>query len=251
MFNNPADPQQLLPRHPGRRRRHRGLRLGQRCCCASTCKYCERKGFKTEVDGRDRRATSPASRAPRSRSRANTPSACCAPKPACTGWCASRRSTRRAGATRQFRQRVRLPGGRRLDRDRHQPGRRAHRHLPRLGRGRPAHQQDRLGGAPDAHARPASSCSARTTAASTATATRPGGACARACTTSRCASAWKSSRSWKTPRPTSAGATRSAATCWTRAASRTCAPTSRSRNTQKVLDGDLDPFIEASLKQGV
>jgi peptide chain release factor 2 len=39
------------------------------------------------------------------------------------------------------------PGGRRLDRDRHQPGRRAHRHLPRLGRGRPAHQQDRLGGA--------------------------------------------------------------------------------------------------------
>jgi peptide chain release factor 2 len=34
----------------------------------------------------------------------------------------------------------------------------------------------------------------------------------------------KSSRSWKTPRPTWAGATRSAATCWTTAASRTCAP---------------------------
>ena len=29
MFNNPADPLQLLPRHPGRRRRHRSLRLGQ------------------------------------------------------------------------------------------------------------------------------------------------------------------------------------------------------------------------------
>jgi protein subunit release factor B len=39
----------------------------------------------------------------------------------------------------------------------------------------------------------------------------------------------RSSRSWRTARPTSAGATRSAATCWTRAASRTCAPTSRSQ----------------------
>jgi hypothetical protein len=35
----------------------------------------------------------------------------------------------------------------------------------------------------------------------------------------------KSSRSWKTPRPMWAGATRSARTCWTTAASRTCAPT--------------------------
>ena len=51
----------------------------------------------------------------------------------------------------QLRQRVRLPRGRRLDRDRDQPGRRAHRHLPRVGRRRPAHQQDRLGGAHDAH----------------------------------------------------------------------------------------------------
>jgi peptide chain release factor 1 len=35
----------------------------------------------------------------------------------------------------------------------HQSGRPAHRHLPRLGRRRPAHQQDRLGGAhhPPAH----------------------------------------------------------------------------------------------------
>ena len=45
------------------------------------------------------------------------------------------------------RQRVRLSRSRRLDRDRHQPGRPAHRHLPRLRRRRPAHQQDRLGGA--------------------------------------------------------------------------------------------------------
>ena len=45
------------------------------------------------------------------------------------------------------RQRVRLPRGRRLDRGRHQSGRPAHRHLPRVRRRRPAHQQDRLGGA--------------------------------------------------------------------------------------------------------
>jgi peptide chain release factor 2 len=37
-----------------------------------------------------------------------------------------------------------------------------------------------------------------------------------------------SSRSWKTPSPTSAGATRSVPTCSTRAASRTCAPTTKS-----------------------
>ena len=42
-----------------------------------------------------------------------------------------------------------------------------------------------------------------------------------------------SSRSSKTPRPTSAGATRSGATCSTRAASRTCAPTSRSATPRR------------------
>jgi hypothetical protein len=45
-----------------------------------------------------------------------------------------------------------LPRGRRLDRDRDQPGRPAHRHLPRLRRRRPAHQQDRLRGAHHARA---------------------------------------------------------------------------------------------------
>ena len=43
----------------------------------------------------------------------------------------------------------------------------------------------------------------------------------------------KRSRSSRTPRPTSAGATRSAATCSTRAASRTCAPTSRSATRRR------------------
>ena len=51
-------------------------------------------------------------------------------------------------------------------------------------------------------------------------------------------------------RPTSAGATRSAPTCcsptrW----SRTCAPAMSSGTPADVLDGDLDPFMEASLAQ--
>jgi len=44
-------------------------------------------------------------------------------------------------------------------------------------------------------------------------------------------------------------AARSVRTCWTSRASRTCGPTSRSANTQAVLDGWLDRFIEASLKR--
>ena len=81
--------------------------------------------------------------------------------------------------------------------------------------------------------RPASSCSARTAAASTATAMSRGSGCAHGSMTMRCASARKSSKSSKTARPTLAGAIRSAATCSTRAASRTCAPTSKSRTPRK------------------
>ena len=71
-------------------------RTGRRCCCACTCKYCERKGFKAEVLEADRRARSPASRARPSRSTATTPTATCAPRPACTAWCARSRSIRNA-----------------------------------------------------------------------------------------------------------------------------------------------------------
>ena len=56
------------------------------------------------------------------------------------------------------RERVRLSGSRRLDRGRDQSGRPAHRHVSRVGRRRPAHQQDRLRGADhapaDEHRRP-------------------------------------------------------------------------------------------------
>ena len=51
---------------------------------------------------RDRRATWPASRAPPSRSRATTPSACCAPRPACTAWCARARSIPSGGRHTSF-----------------------------------------------------------------------------------------------------------------------------------------------------
>ena len=57
--------------------------------------------------------------------------------------------------------------------------------------------------------------------------------------------------SWKTPRPTSAGATRSAATCSTSRASRICAPTSKSATLRPCWMATSIDFIEASLKQGV
>ena len=101
MFNNPADPLNCFLDIQA------GAGGTEACDWASMLlrqylKYCERKGFKTEVDGRDRRATSPASRAPPSRSRATTPSACCAPRPACTAWCARARSTPSGGRHTSF-----------------------------------------------------------------------------------------------------------------------------------------------------
>ena len=65
-------------------------------------RYCERKGFATEVL-EESPAKWPASRARRSRSTATTPTASCAPRPACTGWCARARSTRTRAATRRSR----------------------------------------------------------------------------------------------------------------------------------------------------
>ena len=85
---------------------------------------------------------------------------------ACTGWCASRRSTATRGAT-PLRLGLGLSGGRRQHRDRDPGQGPARRHLPRLGRGRPARQQDRLCGAhhplPDRHRRRRASRSAAST----------------------------------------------------------------------------------------
>ena len=61
----------------------------------------------------------------------------------------------------------------------------------------------------------------------------------------------RGARCSRTRSPTSAGATRSAPTCSTSRASRICAPTSRSATPTAVLDGELDQFLEASLKAGL
>ena len=96
---SPASTTGWRPRHhPPRRRRHRVAGLGRDAVAhvhsagasatasTSRCSTCSR-------------ARRPASRTPRSRSTASTPTATSRPRPACTGWCASRPSTRRSAAT--------------------------------------------------------------------------------------------------------------------------------------------------------
>ena len=140
-----------------------------------------------------------------------------------------------------------LSGGRRPHPDRHQRERLPDRHLPRLGRRRPARQQDRIGGAhhpySDRHRRRLPDRSAR----STRTARPPGTCCAPGSTSASWRSARPRRRPTPPPRPTSAGATRSAPTCcsptrW----SRTCAPATsparpsrRARRRSRRLHGSL------------
>jgi hypothetical protein len=119
---------------------------------------------------------------------------------------------------------VRLPGGRRQHRDRDQPGGPAHRRLPRLRRRRPARQPHRVGGAH--HPLPTNivvQCQNDRSQhknrdhrheAAQGQALRAGDAEAQR----------QGRRRWRTPSPTSAGAARSAPTCWISRASRTCAP---------------------------
>jgi hypothetical protein len=144
-------------------------------------------------------------------------------------------------APHQLRQPVRLSRDRRQHRGRDQPGRPAHRHLPRLGRRRPAHQQDRLGGAhhprADRHRR---AVPERPLAAPQPR--RSDGDAEVAPLRARDAQApGRGSRSWRTPRPTSAGATRSAATCSTSRASRICAPTSKSATRRRCSTATSTP----------
>ena len=80
---------------------------------------------------------------------------------------------RQRAAPDQLRLGLGLSRGRRRHRDRaHRQGP-ARRHLPRLGRGRPARQQDRLGGAHHPSSRPASPSPCSRSARSTRTAPRP------------------------------------------------------------------------------
>jgi hypothetical protein len=88
---------QRVRRHPGRRRRHRGPGLG-RDAAAHVPALVRVARLEDRTDG-GAAATSPASSRRPSGSRATTPTAGSRPRPACTGWCASRRSTRTTAAT--------------------------------------------------------------------------------------------------------------------------------------------------------
>ena len=118
------------------------------------------------LQARDDRLSSPATR-PGSRARRCSITGeyaygCCRPRPACIGWCASRRSTQAARRHTSFASVYVWPE---LpedvdDRDRREGP--AHRHVPLERRRRPARQRHRLGGPHHAPARPASSSPART-----------------------------------------------------------------------------------------
>ena len=130
------------------------------------------------------------------------------------------------------------------------PERPAHRHVPVVGRGRPARERHRLRGAHHAPARPASSCRARTSARRLQNKAQgdadPRGAARRAAARG---AAQRSSRRCRARSATSRSAARSART---RLRPYQLVKDERTRyetgNVQAVLDGDLDAFIEAYLQ---
>ena len=127
---------------PAAPRRRTGRRCSSACTCATASAQVQDRGAR-----RVRAAKSPASRARRSRWSAITRSASCAPKPASTAWCASRRSIRTRAATRRSRACSCIPEVDETIEVEINPADLRDRHLPRFRRRRPARQQDRLGGA--------------------------------------------------------------------------------------------------------
>ena len=87
----PSSPSTPAPAAPSRR-------TGPRCSCACTCAGSSAAASRSRSTT-CRRATRPASRAPRSPSRARTSTACWPRRRACTAWCASAPSTRPTAAT--------------------------------------------------------------------------------------------------------------------------------------------------------
>ena len=141
-----------------------------------------------------------------------------------------------------------LSGDRRQDRDRDPGQGSAHRHLSRLGRRRPARQQDRQRDPHHPHADRHRRRSARPTARSTATAPWPWRCCRRGSTSWSCRSARR--------RPATLESAKTDIGWGHQIRSYVLQPYQmvkdlrtgvETSNTQGVLDGDLDQFLEASL----
>ena len=150
-----------------RRRRHRVAGLG-RDAAAHVPALVRAAGFKVEMHRSARRRRGGHQERHAHRRGRLTPTATCKRSAECTVSCASRPSTPPTAAT-PLRLRRRSAASRRRRRDRDQRGRPAHRHLPLSGRRRPARQQDRARPCASRTCRPASWCSARTSAPSSRT----------------------------------------------------------------------------------
>ena len=128
---------------------------------------------------------------------------------------------------------------------------RAHRYVSCERRRRPAREQDRLGDSHDApadeyrRAMPERAVAAPEPRQSVEAAAR------KTVRTRNAEAAARRSRRSKTTKRTSVGAVRYVRTCSINRESRICAPASSERDPNEVLDGDLDEFIEASLKAGL
>ena len=162
---------------------------------------------------------------------------------ACTGWCASRRSTPRPGARRPSPRFEVVPvhrGRQRRGRDRREGP--AHRHLPVVGRRRPARQRHRLGGAhhPPAHRHrrvvPERAQPAPEQGQGHAD---PRGQAGRAGSARSAGPSWTAIAGASSAR--SRGAARSAPTCWRPYQMvKDLRTEHETGNVEAVLDGDLD-----------